>query len=173
MRNKVTESGIIPIHLLQFKPKIDILEIDIKDYLFMDYVLKEREFRLAMEDIDWQKYQSKAVYIHCSNEAIIPQWCPMLIASKLSKFAYITRYGTKELIQQTIWMENMDRFDVKTLDNKKVTLIADPEIPDAMYTYFTTLITKNTKAIMYGEPGLPKVIYKKRTEFKDHESIID
>lgn len=170
MRNKVSESGIIPIHLLQFKPKIEICEIDIKDFLYMEYMLKEREFRLAMEDIDWKNYQSKAVYIHCSNDAIIPQWCAMLIASKLSKFAYITRFGTRESLEQLLWIENMERFAIKTLDNKKVTLIADPEIPDSIYTFFTILLSKNVKAIMYGEPGLPKVIYKKRTEFIPDES---
>jgi hypothetical protein len=64
IRNKVIESGIIPICLLDYKPNFDIIPFDIKSYLYMGLVVKEKDFRDAMDDIDWCDYQMKAVYIY-------------------------------------------------------------------------------------------------------------
>ena len=43
--NKVTESGIITLNLEDFYPKEPVLVFDMKDYLFMGLILKEKDFR--------------------------------------------------------------------------------------------------------------------------------
>ena len=40
--NKVAESGIITVDLETFYPKEEIVELDIKDFLFMEMLLKEK-----------------------------------------------------------------------------------------------------------------------------------
>ena len=42
--NKVAESGIITLDLEKYFPEDDIVVFDIKDYLFMGLILKEKDF---------------------------------------------------------------------------------------------------------------------------------
>ena len=56
--NKVTESGIITINLEEyFKEEMEIF--DIKEFLFMSLVLKEKDFRTSLQQTDWQQYENK------------------------------------------------------------------------------------------------------------------
>ena len=68
--NKVAESGLISIDLASFLPNDTVVVFDIKPYLFMELILKEKEFRASLAEIDWKEYQDKIVGIHCSADAI-------------------------------------------------------------------------------------------------------
>ena len=41
--NRVAQSGIITINLEEYFPKKNIVNFDLKDYLFMEMILKEKE----------------------------------------------------------------------------------------------------------------------------------
>ena len=43
--NKVAESGIVTINIEDYLPKQEVVLFDIKEYLFMGLILKEKEFR--------------------------------------------------------------------------------------------------------------------------------
>ena len=62
IRNKVVESGLITIDLEHYLPSGDIQAFDLKDFLFMEMLLKEKDFRQALESHDWKQYQEKN---HC------------------------------------------------------------------------------------------------------------
>ncbi|MFW1410776.1 DUF2480 family protein, partial [Vibrio parahaemolyticus] len=47
--NKVAESGILSVDLETFLPKEKIMVFDLKDYLFMGLILKEKDFRAALQ----------------------------------------------------------------------------------------------------------------------------
>ena len=51
--NKVEASGIIAFDLIDYKPDIETVEFDIKDYLYMEMIVKEKEFRNSMSQIDF------------------------------------------------------------------------------------------------------------------------
>ena len=72
--NKVAESGIITLDLEEFYPKGEILVFDLKEYLFMGLILKEKDYRAALQTTEWEKYQSKYVAITCTADAVIPMW---------------------------------------------------------------------------------------------------
>ena len=60
--NKVTESGIINGLILEeylFKEEMEIF--DIKEFLFMSLVLKEKDFRTSLQQTDWQQYAQTKV----------------------------------------------------------------------------------------------------------------
>jgi len=59
--NRVAESGIITLNLEDFFPKHDFAVFDIKDYLFHGLILKEKDFREALKNLDWSVYNSKIV----------------------------------------------------------------------------------------------------------------
>ena len=55
--NKVANSGLINIDLSNYAPKEEILELDIKQFLFKGLILKEKEFRSKLKNYDFKKYK--------------------------------------------------------------------------------------------------------------------
>ena len=72
--NKVTESGLITLDPEQYYPKGENAVFDLKDFLFMGLILKEKDFREAWKNFDWEKFRDKNVAVFCSADAIIPVW---------------------------------------------------------------------------------------------------
>ena len=50
--NKVAESGIITLNLEDYYPKEEVNVFDMKEYLFMGLILKEKDFREALKILD-------------------------------------------------------------------------------------------------------------------------
>jgi hypothetical protein len=85
IRNKVKESGLIQLDLANYKPTVQMVGIDLAAQLWQGLVLKEKDFRDWIKNHNWAQYTGKAVYIHCSTDAIIPTWAFMLVSYALQK----------------------------------------------------------------------------------------
>src|SRR3954462_4068542 len=85
--NKVAASGIQTLDLEKYLPAGEIVTFDLKEHLFMGLILKEKDFREALKNLDWSSYQNKNVAIICSVDAIIPVWAYMLIVTYLQPVA--------------------------------------------------------------------------------------
>ena len=94
--NKVAESGLISFDLEDYYPKGDIKVFDLKEYLFMGLILKEKDFRASLLTTDWQQYAGANVAITCSADAIIPMWAYMLVASNQQPFAKEVVFGDEQ-----------------------------------------------------------------------------
>ena len=57
--NRVANSGIKTINLEDYYPNQEIVPLDIKQYLFKELLLKEKEFRQHLKEIDWSQYNDK------------------------------------------------------------------------------------------------------------------
>ena len=53
--NKVAQSGLITFKLEEHLPEVEFAQFDIKEYLFMELILKEADFRAALKDHDWSQ----------------------------------------------------------------------------------------------------------------------
>ncbi|HXO76168.1 MAG TPA: DUF2480 family protein, partial [Puia sp.] len=78
--NKVAQSGLLNLDLEDYYPREEIVVFDLKPLLFMEMILKEKDFRTALSAVDWTVYQDKIVAVTCSADAIIPAWAYMLVA---------------------------------------------------------------------------------------------
>jgi len=106
--NKVAESGLVTIDLEKYIPQKEQIDIfDLKDFLFMGMILKEKDFREALKKHDWEKYRNKYVAITCSADAIIPVWAYMLVTTYLQPVAKETIVGTEKEIFKTIFLKNI------------------------------------------------------------------
>src|ERR1700712_2953745 len=85
--NKVAESSLIEIDLARYYPAGETAVFDIKDYLFMGLILKEKDFREALKNFDFTIYKDKLVAVTCSADAIIPVWAYMLLAANIQPYA--------------------------------------------------------------------------------------
>ena len=54
--NKVAESSLIEINLEGYYPMGEIAVFDIKEYLFMGLILKEKDFREALKNFDFSVF---------------------------------------------------------------------------------------------------------------------
>jgi hypothetical protein len=59
IRNKVKESSLIQMDLASFKPKCEMLSIDLSKQLWKGLVLKEKEFRTWIKDAHWSEFEIK------------------------------------------------------------------------------------------------------------------
>ncbi len=162
--NKVAQSVLETIDLEIFYPKEEIVVFDLKDQLFMQLILKEKEYRENLKNIDWSVYTGKIVAITCSTDAIIPLWAYMLATTYLQPVAKEVIVGTKERTIEKIILKNIDAIDMKNYQGKKLVIkgCGDKEIPASAYAEITKLLRPVAQSIMYGEPCSTVPVYKKK-----------
>lgn len=164
IKNKVAESGIVTIDLEAFYPKGEIAVFDIKEYLFMGLILKEKDFRLALQNLEVENYRDKYVAVTCTADAIIPMWAYMLIASTLNGIAKDIVFGDEKILIDTLFIKNLCRLNTSDYEDKRVVVkgCGDIQIPETAYLEITNKLRPVAKTIMYGEPCSTVPIYKKR-----------
>ena len=160
--NKVAESGIITLDLETFYPKEETAVFDMKNHLFMGLILKEKDFRETMKNLDPTPYKDKNVALTCSADAIIPVWAYMLVASCLQPVAKEIVFGDAEFLHKTLFLKNISKIKIDDYEDKRVVIKGCGELPitEAAYVAITGLLRPVAKSIMYGEPCSTVPIYK-------------
>jgi len=161
--NKVAESGILSIDLASLLPSNEIIVFDIKPYLYLELILKEKEFRAALLTTDWTIYQDKVVGIICSADAIIPMWANMLIVSALNPFARAVYFGNENKVREQQLLESIGSLNINEYNDQRVVIkgCGDTPIGESAYIAITQKLRPVVKSIMYGEPCSTVPVYKK------------
>ena len=164
MTNKVAQSGIITLNLEDYYPKGDAIVFDLKDYLFMGLILKEKDFREALKNLDLAPYTNKNIALTCTADAIIPMWAYMLVSSYLQPVAKNVVYGNEDFLQKTLFLKNLYLINTADYTDKRVVIkgCGDLPISESAYVEITNLLRPVAKSIMYGEPCSTVPIYKKK-----------
>jgi len=165
MTNKVAESGIITLNLEDYYPKGETALFDLKEYLFMGLILKEKDYREALKNLDLTLYRDKNVALTCTADAIIPMWAYMLAASYLQPVAGNVVFGNEEFLQNSLFLKNLYKINIQDYTDKRVVIkgCGDLPISESAYVEITNLLRPVAKSIMYGEPCSTVPIYKKKT----------
>ncbi len=162
--NKVAESGLISIDLAQYFPTNEIVVFDIKPYLFMELILKEKDFRTSLNSIDWSIYQDKIVGIFCSADAIIPMWANMLIVANLTPFAKAIYFGDENKTRELVLLQAINNIDNSIYEDQRIVVkgCGDTPFGESAYIAITQKLRPVVKSIMYGEPCSTVPVYKKK-----------
>jgi len=162
--NKVAESGLISIDLENYYPKGETAVFDMKDYLFMGMILKEKDFREALKNLEWSIYKDKYVAVTCTADAVIPVWAYMLVASNLSGVAKDFIMGDEKELHRTLFIKNLSAINTDEYADKRIVIKGCGETPigEFAYTEITKLLRPVVKSIMYGEPCSTVPVYKKK-----------
>ena len=118
--NRVAQSELITIDFSDYVPEKEIVEFDLKQFLFSETILKEKEFRLKLKKFDVNKFHNKEVALFCSSECIIPMWAYMLATSKINGIASEIYSGSKAEFLQKKTLANIQNMDTDKFINKKV-----------------------------------------------------
>lgn len=161
--NKVSESGIITIDLEDFYPKDELVVFDMKDHLFMGLILKEKDFREAMKNLDLAPYTNKYVALTCTADAVIPMWAYMLVSSYLQPVAKDIVFGDADFLHKTLFLKNIEKINPADYKDQRVVIKGCGElaVSETAYVAITSLLRPVAKSIMYGEPCSTVPIYKK------------
>jgi len=162
--NKIAQSQLVTIDLEAYYPKEEIVLFDLKPHLFMELIIKEKEFRAALQNHDWSNYQHKVVAVTCTADAIIPMWAYMLVASYLQPVAKEIIYGNEQTALQQLFLQNINAINIDEFADKRIVVKGCGDVPIGEFAYLA--ITKRllpvVKSIMYGEPCSTVPIYKKK-----------
>jgi hypothetical protein len=162
--NKIAESGIISLDLEAFFPKEKIMVFDLKDYLFMELILKEKDFRAALLTTDWEKYRDSYVALTCSADAIIPMWANMLVTVYLTPLAKGVYFGTEAYVKEQLLLSALDLIQGVDYTDQRVVVkgCGEDPVPASAYVKITSILKPFAKSIMYGEPCSTVPLYKKK-----------
>lgn len=162
--NKVAESGLISFDLEAYYPKGEIKTFDLKEYLFMGLILKEKDFRAALLTTNWAPYTNVHVAITCSADAIIPMWAYMLVASYLQPIAANVVFGDEQKLISAILLKNLASVKGEEYTDKRIVVkgCGEVTIPESAYVEITNILRPFVKSIMFGEPCSTVPIYKKK-----------
>lgn len=160
--NRVANSGLITLNLEEYFPSHKIVTFDIKDYLFKEFILKEKDFREALNDYDWSQCQGKVLLVRCSTDAIIPIWAYMLVAAAAAPFATDIFQGTQEDYYRSYFLRALEKLDMEQYQDKRLVIkgCSHRPVPPAAYLEVTRRLQPVVKSIMFGEPCSTVPVYK-------------
>lgn len=160
--NRVAQSGLITLDLETFYPSEPIVSFDLKQYLFMEMILKEKDFREALEAHDWSQYTGQILAVYCSADAIIPMWAYMLVATHAAPFAADIVQATPEQVPEIIFSKKLAVLDIDQYEGKRMVIkgCSDKPVPPSAYLDITKRLRPIVKSIMFGEPCSTVPVFK-------------
>lgn len=161
--NRVANSPLITLDLEELYDHGERILYDIKNNLFQEMILKEKDFRGFLKTHDWSTYEGKNVAIHCSVDAIVPTWAYMLLASKIEPFAKNIVFGDLADLEAALFQKALQNIDPKEYKDSKVVVkgCSKYDVPISAYVEITRMLTPYAASVMYGEPCSTVPIYKK------------
>lgn len=160
--NKVSQSALTTIDLEQFYPTDPIKIFDLKPFLFMELILKEKDFRASLQNTDWKIYKDEVVGVCCTADAVIPVWAYMLVTSHLQPYAKEIFMGNEEDALGQLMTNRIRRIDPADYKDKRIVIkgCGEKQIGDFAFLEITKLLRPVAKSIMYGEPCSTVPIFK-------------
>jgi len=161
--NRVAESSLITVNLEDFFPKSRIVDFDLKGFLFKELILKEKEFRTALKEYDWEKHRGEALAVFCSADAIVPTWAYMLVAAYAQPYVTELFMGSSALFIEKHYGEVLAGMDFRHLEDKRVVIkgCSNKPVPVSAYVDLTKRLQPLAQSIMYGEPCSTVPIFKR------------
>lgn len=153
--NKVkANTKLITLDLAKlFHDEKPIADLDIKQFLHMELLLKEADFRAHLIEFDWSQFEGKYLSVFCSTDAIIAPWAWMLITTHASEFAKEVFHLTKYEVTYELYRRRVDNHEWSQYQDKFILLkgCGDIHVPDSIYLLVTNKLQGVAKKIMYGE----------------------
>lgn len=163
--NKVAQSSLKVFDLEDYYPDENhIVGIDISQWLFGGFILKETEFRTHLKQNDWSVYQDQYVYLHCTEDAVLPAWAYSLVTVYLAPYALKIIQGSKETAIIEWYQDILNKVDYSDYFDKPLILkgCSKKQVPNEVYTIAIQKLIKVAKSVMFGEACSAVPLYKRK-----------
>lgn len=161
--NKVTNSALEVFDLEDYYPAGKRTQIDISQWLYEGFLLKEKDFREALKNHDWIQYQDHYVAINCSTDAIIPAWATILVTVYVAPFAKKVVSGNLSNLETALYQEILPKIDYSKYQNLPVILkgCSKKPVPESAYVIAIQYLQQFSRSVMYGEACSAVPLFKK------------
>lgn len=162
--NKVAQSGLINIDLEEFYPDGQRIIFDLKDWLYEEIILKEKDFRENLKNHDWSQYKDAYVVLTCSADAIVPSWAYMLVLTYLQPIAKKAIYGTLAELDVLLYHDIVANFDADDYVDKRIIIkgCSKKPVPENAYIDLINKLQPVAKSLMFGEACSTVPLFKKK-----------
>lgn len=162
IKNKVAESGLVNFDISDLVPKGKRIGIDLKDFLWEEMILKEKDFREKIAAINEEDYADAFIYIYNSADTIVPLWAYFLITSKITDVTKKIVFGNREDLEILLMHNAIQTHDFSDLTDKRVLVkgCSDEEIPNNAYVELVEQLKPIVKSLMFGEACSNVPIFK-------------
>ncbi len=164
IKNRVANSNLETIDLEDYYPIGNRIALDISQWLFEGFLLREKDFREQVKNHNWKQYQDCYIALTNTNDAIIPAWAFMLLTIQLTPFAKNITVGTLAQLETNIFTEILSEININQYKNKLVIIkgCANKPIPENAYIKLTQILQPIVKSLMYGEACSSVPLFKKK-----------
>ena len=168
IENKIEKANIQQIDLKDFVVKESIHLFDLKDGLWQNMVVKEKEFRDFVKLTNWAAFENQIVGVLCSVDAIIPAWAYMLVTTQLNLVGAQVFFGNQKAVEEAKFFENLKNIDTFSLTDQRVMVKGCSDVPNPTRAYIelTNLLVPVVKSLMFGEPCSAVPVFKKHKAVK-------
>ena len=162
--NRVAQSKLVTFDLEDYYPEGDRVVLDIKDWLYQGFILREKEFREYVSKHNWEQYKNTYVALTCSTDAIVPGWAFMLITTLLQPYAKKVVSGDLEDLETAVYQSIIENLDISDLKDKPVIIkgCSNKPVPSNAFLWATAKIQTVAKSVMYGEACSSVPLYKRK-----------
>lgn len=162
--NRVANSKLVVVDLEDYYPQGQRTVLDIKDWLFQELVLREKDFREHVKQHDWAQYQNHYVALTCTSDAIVPAWAFMLLTVHLEPYAKTIVIGSLEQLETSIYQEVIQNLDTATFVDQPLIIkgCAHKPVPANAYIMLSQKLKPIARSIMYGEACSSVPLYKRK-----------
>ena len=162
--NRVANSKLKVIDLEDFYPNGPRVLFDIKGWLFEGLVLREKEFRAHVSSHDWSQYKDCYVALHCSTDAIVPDWAYMLISIQLQGIAQLTVIGSLEHLESILYTSIISDLDVSAYQDMPIIIkgCAHKPVPANALVLLSQKLKPIAKSVMFGEACSSVPLFKRK-----------
>ena len=162
--NRVANSVLKVFDLEDYYPEGQRDSLDISQWLWEGFVLREKDFREALKNHDWQQYKDKYIALHCSTDAIVPAWAYMLVTVHLQPYAKQIVQGRPQDLDVLLYSEILNKLDYSVYEGKPVIIkgCSRKPVPEEAYTLATQKLMPVAKSIMFGEACSSVPLFKRK-----------
>jgi hypothetical protein len=164
IENKVANSKLQVFDLEDYFPKEEVCSLDIAQFLYEGFILKEKEFRDQLKSFNWNQFDNSYVALFCSSDAILPAWTFALVSSYLSSNSIASIQGGKKEMIISIYLKKLETIDFSIYNNLPVILkgCAKKAVPQEIYVLAVQKLIPFAKSIMFGEACSAVPLFKRK-----------
>lgn len=161
--NRVAQSSLVTFDLEQLYVPGERVLVDIKNQLYQEMILKEKDFRDYIKATDWSAYKDKFVAITCTADAIVPTWAFMLLSIALEPHASKIVFGDLNELEHQIFLDALNKVDFESYRDAKVVIkgCSKVNVPVSVYVEATNRLRPIAGSLMFGEPCSTVPLYKR------------
>ncbi|WP_068597806.1 DUF2480 family protein [Vaginella massiliensis] len=162
--NKVAQSGLVNLDLEEFYPDGKRIVFDLKDWLYEEIILKEKDFRENLKKHDWSQYQDAYVAMSCSVDAIVPSWAYMLVLTYLQPYAKKVIFGDLADLDVLLYHDIIENLPIDEYVDQRIIIkgCSRKPVPENAYIELINKLQPVAKSLMFGEACSTVPLFKKK-----------